>query len=168
MAYHSVLHAVAVQDLCSAIRMARILETGSRCCCATRQVQGHRVQIVGMAKEQHGCRYLQRLITGESAARAQIVVDEILPETGALMTDPFGNYLIQKVLDTCSTPQRGALLEAACAAGLCRIARDTHGTRSVQKLVEAVCSLLPHCCRARSTRVTAADERHPHARQLPH
>jgi Pumilio-family RNA binding repeat len=102
----------------------------------------HALQFVETAKEQHGCRYLQRLIAGEPPERLQLLLDEILPETGALMVDPFGNYLVQKVLDNCSAPQRRAVLEHACASGLASIARNTHGTRAVQKLVEAVCASL--------------------------
>ena len=100
------------------------------------------MQMLEMAREQHGCRQLQRLIVGEPPERLQLLLDEILPETGALMVDPFGNYLVQKILEVASGAQRHAMLTHACSAGLCGIARNTHGTRAVQKLVEAVCFAL--------------------------
>jgi Pumilio-family RNA binding repeat len=91
-----------------------------------------------MSKEQHGCRYLQRLLASASGDDIQTLLDDILPHTGELMIDPFGNYLIQKVLDVCSSTQRRAVLECACKAGLPEIACNAHGTRAAQKLVEAV------------------------------
>jgi hypothetical protein len=96
------------------------------------------LQMLTMAKEQHGCRYLQRLIAEESSHGLEPLMVEILPEAGTLMMDPFGNYLVQKVLDLCSSEQRSALLERACERGLPDIACNMHGTRALQKLVETV------------------------------
>lgn len=98
------------------------------------------LQILEMAKEQHGCRYLQRLLGNASLSEVQLLLDEVLPHIGTLMVDPFGNYLVQKVLDVCTPAQRLAVLERACTApgGLPEVTRNTHGTRAAQKLVEAV------------------------------
>lgn len=101
------------------------------------------VQILQMSKEQHGCRYLQRLLASAGPKEVQSLLDEILPHTGELMVDPFGNYLVQKVLDVCTPTQRRAVLECACEAGLPEIACNTHGTRAAQKLVESVRKALP-------------------------
>lgn len=109
----------------------------------------HPVQILDMAKEQHGCRYLQRLLGAAAPSEVQLLLDEVLPHIGTLMVDPFGNYLVQKVLDVCTEAQRLAVLERACAApgGLPEITRNTHGTRAAQKLVESV----RHACRSSSS-----------------
>ncbi len=57
------------------------------------------------------------------------------------MTDPFGNYLIQKLLDRCSEEQRLQVLKAVAAEGqLVAVALNTHGTRAVQKLIETLTS----------------------------
>jgi hypothetical protein len=101
------------------------------------------LQMLAMAKEQHGCRYLQRVIADESPKGLQPLLAEILPEVGVLMMDPFGNYLVQKVLEICSSEQRSAVLNQACeTTGLMSIACNMHGTRALQKLVETVCSSL--------------------------
>ena len=91
-----------------------------------------------MSKEQHGCRYLQRLLASASPKDVQTLLHEILPHTGELMVDPFGNYLVQKVLDVCTPAQRRSVLQCACSAGLPQISCNTHGTRAAQKLVESV------------------------------
>lgn len=96
------------------------------------------MQMVAMAHEQQGCRHLQRLLVTEDAEGVQLLLDEILPHTGSLMVDPFGNYLVQKALEAADGMQRRLALQRACAAGLSRIACNTHGTRAVQKLVETV------------------------------
>ena len=57
------------------------------------------------------------------------------------MVDPFGNYLIQKLLDRCSEEQRLQVLRAVAPSGdLVSVALNTHGTRAVQKLIETLTS----------------------------
>ena len=52
-----------------------------------------------------------------------------------LMNDSFGNYLIQKLADNCDDKQLTKIIEQMSdePVALCK---DTHGTRSVQKLIE--------------------------------
>jgi hypothetical protein len=54
------------------------------------------------------------------------------------MTDAFGNYLFQKLLETADDEQRTNILETVSTRML-GAALNLHGTRSVQKLVE-LCS----------------------------
>lgn len=51
------------------------------------------------------------------------------------MSDPFGNYLCQKLLELCDDNQRFMILDAV-ADSLVEIATNIHGTRAVQKLIE--------------------------------
>ena len=64
------------------------------------------LQVVGVAKDQNGCRFLQRKFEEGGAAAIAAVFPEILDNLIELMIDPFGNYLIQKLLDRCSEEQR--------------------------------------------------------------
>ena len=64
------------------------------------------LQVVGVAKDQNGCRFLQRKFEEGGAAAIAAVFPEILDNLIELMVDPFGNYLIQKLLDRCSEEQR--------------------------------------------------------------
>ena len=67
------------------------------------------VQVMAVAKDQNGCRFLQRKFDEGGAAAIQAVLPEVLEHLIELMMDPFGNYLIQKLLDRCSEEQRLAV-----------------------------------------------------------
>ena len=68
-----------------------------------------RVQVMSVAKDQNGCRFLQRKFDEGGPAAIQAVLPEVLEHLIDLMMDPFGNYLIQKLLDRCSEEQRLAV-----------------------------------------------------------
>ena len=65
----------------------------------------------------------------------------------ALANDPFGNYLVQKLLQYGVTEQRTKLI-AIAAEELLAIALNVHGTRVVQKMVERPPTPLSRCLRA--------------------
>ncbi len=66
-------------------------------------------QVMSVAKDQNGCRFLQRKFDEGGPAAIQAVLPEVLEHLIDLMMDPFGNYLIQKLLDRCSEEQRLAV-----------------------------------------------------------
>ncbi|PNG71359.1 putative pumilio 8, chloroplastic, partial [Tetrabaena socialis] len=69
------------------------------------------------------------------------VFPEVLGNIVELMVDPFGNYLVQKLLDRCSEQQRLEVLKKVAERGeLVGVALNTHGTRAVQKLIETLSS----------------------------
>ncbi|KAF8395983.1 hypothetical protein HHK36_017594 [Tetracentron sinense] len=93
-----------------------------------------------MAKDQHGCRFLQRKFSEGTAEDVEKIFLEIICHIVELMTDPFGNYLVQKLLDVCDEDQRMQILYAITrkAGDLVRISCDMHGTRAVQKVIETL------------------------------
>ena len=102
-------------------------------------------QISVLARDQHGCRFLQRKFDEEGAKAVDLCYDEIIAEAVELMMDPFGNYLVQKLIECCSDEQRSGVLRAVSVVKddsldglpeLVTIALNTHGTRAVQKLIE--------------------------------
>jgi Pumilio-family RNA binding repeat len=52
------------------------------------------------------CRFLQRKFDEGGPQAVARVLPEILDHLTELMVDPFGNYLIQKLLDRCDEAQR--------------------------------------------------------------
>jgi len=86
-------------------------------------------KIVVLAKDQHGCKFLQRLI--ESATREQIdmLFYEVIDYVGGLIADPFGNYVVQKLIEVISEEQRTRVLRMLTRTDfqLVRICLDVHG-----------------------------------------
>ncbi|RKP32228.1 ARM repeat-containing protein [Metschnikowia bicuspidata] len=103
--------------------------------------------ICSICKDQHGCRFLQRhldlgsdaSVSGDTRTDdvATVVFNAIHTQIVELMVDPFGNYLVQKLFEKVTAPQRLVLVRTA-APEFIRIALDAHGTRALQKLVEQV------------------------------
>ncbi|KAG2692284.1 hypothetical protein I3760_08G045600 [Carya illinoinensis] len=105
--------------------------------CSLVEVQGF---IYFLAKDQYGCRFLQRVFDKGACQDVQIIFNEIIGHVVELTTDPFGNYLVQKLLDVCNEEQRMQIvLKVTNQPGqLMRISLDPHGTHVVQKLIETV------------------------------
>ncbi|KAK5101414.1 hypothetical protein LTS08_005021 [Lithohypha guttulata] len=92
-------------------------------------------QLYSMSRDQHGCRYLQRKLEEGNPAHIEEIFRETCPHIKELMTDPFGNYLCQKLFEHCNDEQRTTLI-AEAAPALPSIALNQHGTRALQKMIE--------------------------------
>eukprot|EP01012_Entosiphon_sulcatum_P065286 TRINITY_DN941_c0_g1_i1.p1 TRINITY_DN941_c0_g1~~TRINITY_DN941_c0_g1_i1.p1 ORF type:complete len:719 (-),score=113.03 TRINITY_DN941_c0_g1_i1:310-2466(-) len=89
------------------------------------------------AKDQYGCRFLQKILEEQRAADIDRIFAEVYENCAELMTDPFGNYLMQKLLEYCNDEQRTLTIQKV-APELVNISLNMHGTRAVQKLVECL------------------------------
>ncbi|CDO97457.1 unnamed protein product [Coffea canephora] len=106
-------------------------------CNSLGEAQGY---IYYIAKDQHGCRFLQRMFDEGTPQDVQVIFTEIIDHVVELMMNPFGNYLMQKLLEACNEEQRMQILLRVTAkpGELIRISLNTHGTRVVQKLIETL------------------------------
>lgn len=82
-----------------------------------------------VAKDQHGCRYLQRIFDEGMEEEKEMIFNEILYHVPELMVNPFGNYLMQKVLDLCTEKQRLEIIFILTKnpTELVKIALNIHG-----------------------------------------
>jgi len=82
-----------------------------------------------MAKDQNGGRFLQRMFDEGRMEDIQMIFNEIIGHVVELMMSPFGNYLIQKLLDVCSEEQRLQIILMVIQepGQLVRISLNTHG-----------------------------------------
>jgi hypothetical protein len=94
-------------------------------------------EIYGLCKDQHGCRYLQRKLEERNPESVEIIFLETKTHVVELMTDPFGNYLCQKLLEYSNDDQRTELINYA-APQMVKIALNQHGTRALQKMIEFI------------------------------
>ncbi|MFS7995993.1 putative armadillo-like helical, pumilio domain-containing protein [Helianthus anomalus] len=118
-------------------KFVRPCENGQPCSSLLIRAQRY---ILGMAKDQQGCRLLQKIFDDGNPQNVQIVFDEIIGHVVELMINPFGNYLMQKLLEVCNEEQRMRILTAVTREPmeLVQISLNTHGTRVVQKLIETL------------------------------
>ncbi|KAI1825724.1 ARM repeat-containing protein [Xylaria intraflava] len=93
--------------------------------------------IYDLCKDQHGCRYLQKQLENRVPEQVHMIWMETNQHVVELMTDPFGNYLCQKLLEYCNDEERTVLIQNA-AKDMVRIALNQHGTRALQKMIEFV------------------------------
>lgn len=93
-------------------------------------------QIYSLCKDQHGCRFLQKQLDLDEKNTTPIF-EETKSHVVELMIDPFGNYLVQKLLEKVNSEERTTLVKNA-SSEFVSIALDPHGTRALQKLVERI------------------------------
>jgi hypothetical protein len=96
-------------------------------------------KIYRLAKDQYGCRFLQKKLEEEDKQDLQMIFEEVYEHIVELMTDPFGNYLCQKLVEHCNESQKMAVIRAV-SNDIVSISMNMHGTRAVQKLIECLSS----------------------------
>jgi hypothetical protein len=90
--------------------------------------------VVDRAMTKVGSKQLQRLLVKSKPDDVDELVEGVKGRIDQLMTDTYGNYMCQKLFQTCSSAQRLELLEAM-ELHLVRIAMHTMGTHSLQVLI---------------------------------
>ncbi|XP_062080192.1 putative pumilio homolog 7, chloroplastic [Humulus lupulus] len=101
------------------------------------QVQGY---ITLVAKDQHGCRFLSKILEEPTHENVQIVFNEIIDYVVELTMDQHGNYVMQKVLDVCNEEQRTQILGMVTTQlwNFAEISCNTQGTCVIQKLIQTL------------------------------
>ncbi|XP_020595861.1 putative pumilio homolog 8, chloroplastic [Phalaenopsis equestris] len=96
--------------------------------------------IYHLAKDQNGCRLLYQKINEGNAYEIATIFNGIIGHVIGLMENPFGNYLIQKIISICTDQQRIRIVQILTEDPyvFIRVAINTHGTRAVQKLIATI------------------------------
>jgi len=97
-------------------------------------LQGH---VVAFCQDQHGSRFIQQRLEVCSDADKQLIFDEILPTAQSLMTDVFGNYVLQKLFEF-GTPDQCESLARLLTNQCVQLSMQMYGCRVVQKALEYV------------------------------
>ncbi|KAJ1856916.1 hypothetical protein LPJ73_002115, partial [Coemansia sp. RSA 2703] len=93
--------------------------------------------IFDVCRDQYGCRFLQKLLEEGRPDQFETIFTEATQRFSELMTDPFGNYLCQKLFEYCNETQRTQIIRDV-APNLVTISLNMHGTRAVQKMIESL------------------------------
>ena len=99
------------------------------------RIQDFATKIPDLCRDQNGCRHLQSELNTRDEDTIEIIYTGAKPYFADLMSDPFGNYLCQKLLETCNDVQRTELVKII-APTIVSISLNQHGTRAVQKLLD--------------------------------
>ncbi|XP_060089506.1 pumilio homolog 2 isoform X10 [Heteronotia binoei] len=99
-----------------------------------RDLVGH---IVEFSRDQHGSRFIQQKLERATPAERQMVFSEILQAAYQLMTDVFGNYVIQKFFEFGSIDQKLALA-TRIRGHVLPLALQMYGCRVIQKALESI------------------------------
>ncbi|CAH2355808.1 suppressor protein Mpt5p [[Candida] railenensis] len=101
-------------------------------------------EVLKLSKDQYGCRFLQKKIDENTISNYsvrlenfEIIFKEIYPNFYELIIDPFGNYLIQKLISYCDEGKLNMILEIL-QFNLFQISINQHGTRALQKIIDSL------------------------------
>ncbi|XWS62976.1 hypothetical protein CRYUN_Cryun06bG0056900 [Craigia yunnanensis] len=99
-------------------------------------------QVSSVAKDQSGCRFLQKKFDHEIIKREELemIFLEVKDHLHELMVHQFANYLIQKLFEAGNQEQRTELLLLLVSSKqrFVEVCTDVHGTRAVQKFMERI------------------------------
>jgi len=112
--------------------LAEYKQTGQRP--AVEHLKNH---VIAFAQDAHGSRFLQfQMEMSRDELRAELV-HEILPSALRLMTDTFGNYVIQNFLEHAPKPSRAKIADAM-RGSMVALSMHPHGCRVVQRALDLV------------------------------
>jgi pumilio RNA-binding family len=93
--------------------------------------------VVEFSQDQHGSRFIQQKLERASPAEKAMVFSEILTAAYGLMTDVFGNYVIQKFFEFGTVDQKQTLAQRVRGHVL-PLALQMYGCRVIQKALESI------------------------------
>ncbi|ODV85242.1 hypothetical protein CANARDRAFT_179327, partial [[Candida] arabinofermentans NRRL YB-2248] len=93
--------------------------------------------ILALAKDQYGCRFLQKKIDEDFQTNSPLIFQAVYQHSTELMVDPFGNYLIQKIMTTATDEQLNLIL-INISPSILTVSKNQHGTRACQKLIDCL------------------------------
>jgi hypothetical protein len=122
---------------CKSVRRKNgsVMTTSPKKCGAAAAAKWHGESLAGlrgvmyhMARDQHGCRLLQQRLD-DGKREVDYIFAGVWRHAAQLMVDPFGNYLMQKLLAVCDDGQRMTLVLTLTADpfALVRISLNVHG-----------------------------------------
>lgn len=93
--------------------------------------------VTDFAGDQQGSRFLQEKIPGANSDDKQKVFEEIVVNAKEMMTDVFGNYIVQKLFEYGTLVQK-KLLAAKMKGHVAELAMNIYGCRCVQEALQYV------------------------------
>lgn len=92
---------------------------------------------VEFAKDQEGSRFIQSAVDSASTQDVDVLFHEIFESPLELVTDIFGNYVLQKLLDK-GTPRQLVFAASRLQGNVVNLTLQTYGCRVIQKCIEVM------------------------------
>ncbi|KAL6960278.1 hypothetical protein U1Q18_043136, partial [Sarracenia purpurea var. burkii] len=101
-----------------------------------------RGQMLSLAIDQNGCKLLQKKLESPKEEETEMVMSELILYVDELMRDPFGNFVISKLVKACNQSQRTRILLSVTKTQfqLPNICLNQHGAQVVRRLLECITS----------------------------
>lgn len=93
--------------------------------------------VVEFSRDQHGSRFIQQKLESASDAQKDLVFREVYVEALDLMTDVFGNYVIQKLFEH-GLPMHQKNLAQVLRGHVLGLTLQTYGCRVIQKALDVI------------------------------
>ncbi|KAJ0108682.1 hypothetical protein J7T55_015116 [Diaporthe amygdali] len=93
--------------------------------------------VTDFAGDQQGSRFLQEKIPGSNSDDKQRIFDEILVNANQMMTDVFGNYIVQKLFEYGTLVQK-KLLAAKMQGNVVDLSMNIYGCRCIQEALNYI------------------------------
>ncbi|XP_039052638.1 pumilio homolog 2-like isoform X2 [Hibiscus syriacus] len=103
-------------------------------CFELSEISGH---VVEFSADQYGSRFIQQKLETATIEEINMVYEEIKPQALALMTDVFGNYVIQKFFEH-GLPAQKRELACKLLGHVLTLSLQMYGCRVIQKAIEVV------------------------------
>ncbi|KAF8025031.1 hypothetical protein BT93_F2017 [Corymbia citriodora subsp. variegata] len=102
-------------------------------------IKAMRGRIESFATDPEGFRVLLSMMERMDGDETELVFSETIERVGYLMTDPFANHVVQRLVEVCSEEQRKQILYAVTwNSQIVSICLSTYGIRSIQKLMDTL------------------------------
>jgi len=88
---------------------------------------------LAIAKHRFGCRILERLLEHCPAEQTRILVEDVIENAYVLCRHPFGNYVVQHVLEYGTLNQRSAVVDALIHGGVMQLAMHRVASNVIER-----------------------------------
>jgi len=95
---------------------------------------------IGVAKHRFGCRIIERLLEHCPEHMTAPLIDAVVSEAGTLARHPYGNYVVQHVLEYGTDVHRKLLVSACIESGIGFLAQHRIASNVIESALGRVCS----------------------------
>jgi len=88
---------------------------------------------LSIAKHRFGCRILERLMEHCPADQTRVLVEDVIRNVYVLCRHPFGNYVVQHILEYGTQTQRSVVIDALLQGGVMQLAMHRFASNVIER-----------------------------------